>query len=801
MTKAKLEEVFPLTYNQKILLFHHLSTNEDSGIIQVKCTIDGKLNQTAFTKAWAAVVKQYDVLRTSIQWKNLSKQLQVVQEHAELEIDWIDLEGETDLIDSLEKYELSDREKTFSLSRAPVSRISVFKHTDTQYHLLWTCHHILLDGWSSRLILQEVFRYYDLVINGDELTIDTSIPSMIEYLKAIEKQSQHDEVKNFWKNQIDDKLFPNRIARFHTENQAKDNFKSIEASIPRNDLLDFAKEHRLTLTSLLQTAWLLTLKWFRQNNRVASGTVVSGRAFDFPRIEKLAGFLSNVLPIIHQFQPNQSFVDAAKQIQQHHAKARKYETISIDRIKEWCHWEGNPSLFDTLLIIENFAKDEIASQHLNIRNYKSGLTTTYPITMAVVPGEVIKLHCVWDDNIVDKNLAKQLLNTFKEILKVNGEQRIDHISHVLGQPPTIDINQDSEHQRSRNFVSATTPTELELTKIWQHVLGLKVIGITDNFFALGGKSIQALQLFREIEKSFNKTLLPSVLIQHPTIHQLGKLIADDKEEEFSCLVPLKPNGQKHPLFCIHAGGAHVFLYKKLAESFGEDYPVYAIQPKGLDGGEMHHSIEEMAQDYLKEIQAVTNKQKFYVLGYCFSGVVCLELARIAKERSLEVELIIVDSANLPWWQKRKLLDTKGDLILNVGKKILGMGWQGISRNVKRRIDRVNVKYRGKTDDVVKEVTVKSESDTDHHLERIGPNMIRLNNQYHWNPIQTKVHLIRSSEHINLPERNFHIDIWEILSKSKISTYQVDSKHNKIFEGNSVVEMAKTIERIIGHEIE
>ena len=79
--------------------------------------------------------------------------------------------------------------------------------------------------------------------------------------------------------------------------------------------------------------------------------------------------MSNVLPLIHQFEPDQSFVEAAKLVQRHHAKARKYETINIDQIKEWYQWEGNPNLFDTLLVIENFAKDEIASKHLNIKNY------------------------------------------------------------------------------------------------------------------------------------------------------------------------------------------------------------------------------------------------------------------------------------------------------------------------------------------------------------------------------------------------------------------------------------------------
>jgi thioesterase domain-containing protein/acyl carrier protein len=802
MAKAKVQNIFPLTYNQKILLFHHLSTDDDSGLIQVRCTIEGKINREAFKKAWAAVIEQYPVLRTSIQWKNLTKELQVVQQEAELDIQWIDLEGKGYSDNFSEEYEVNDLTKSLDLSDAPVSRVTVLKHHEDFYELLWTCHHILLDGWSSRLILEDVFKYYDIAVDGEELTINSLTPSVIDYFKAVEEQSLRTEAKGFWKAQIDDNLFPNKISAFKPDNQTKEQYKSIETSLLGHELRDFAKENHLTLTSLLQTAWLLTLKWFHQSYRVVTGTVVSGRAFDFPGIENIAGLLSNVIPIIYQFEPEQSFVEAAKQIQRHHAKARNFENTSIDQIKEWCHWEGNPNLFDTLLVIENFVQDDISSRNLTIKNYKSGLTTTYPITIAVIPEETIKISCTWNDYFVDGDLAKQLLYTFQEILTVQGEQKIDQIIQTLDQPPTVNNSENSQQKNNQEFVTASTTTEYELTKIWERVLDLKAIGVTDNFFALGGKSIQALQLFHEIEKKFDKTLLPSVLIKHSTIRQLSTLISDDKEDQFSSIVPLKLSGKKPPLFCIHAGGAHVFIYKELAESINEDYPVYAIQPKGLDGGEMHHSIEEMAKDYLNEIQAITRQQKIYLLGYCFSKVVCLEMARIAKEQNLEVELVIVDSAAMPWFQRKQLInEKKRDLIVRFGKKVYKDGWNEIKRTVQRNLERLNVKIGGSTKNQLEEIIVESDSDTEHHLVDMILNLNELMYDYQWNPVQTKVHLIRSSEYANLQNKNYHIDVWETLSKHQLTTYQVNGEHKTIFEGNSVIEMARTIEKIIGYEIE
>lgn len=802
MGKAKVENIFPLTYNQKILLFHHLSADVDGGIIQVKCKIDGKIDKRAFEDAWNAAIKQYDVLRTSIQWENLSKQLQVVQQHAELAIDWINIEYENQPAEKLTQIEHRDRQKSISLNKAPVSHVTVLQMSETDYRLLWTCHHILLDGWSSRLVLKTVFRLYDLAIRGKELTVDTSIPTMIDYLNAVEKQSSNneDEIKDYWNKQIDGKQFQNKVSDFYSVPHSIDSFKSIEVSINGRGLVDSAKNYHITLTSLLQTAWLVTLKWLHKSDLVVCGTVVSGRTFDLPDIEKVAGLMSNVLPLIHEFKPGQSVADAAKQIQKQQAKARKFETVNIDQIKQWFNWEGNPDLFDTLLVIENFLEEDIQSQFLNISDYRSGLTTTYPITIAVVPGEDIKIHCIWNEAIVDKNLVEKIFETYQHILTQTVDKDIDQIFHSLGLPPAAPVTYDSEAYQTQNFESAVNSTELELTKIWEHVLGLKVIGTTDNFFALGGKSIQAVQLFREIEKKFKKTLSPSVLIQHPTIKQLGKLITDDGGIKFSSVVPLKPSGQKPPLFCIHAGGAHILFYKKFAESFGNDYPVYAIQPKGLDGGDMPASIEEMALDYFDEITAVTKGKGFYVLGYCFGNVVSLEIARIAKEHNLATELLIIDSANLPWLQQHKLLDKKRDLILNIAKKVMGMGWQGIGRYFQRTF---NQKLRKTVANTQKSSNGKISDFQNHavtHEERVGKNMIKLNNQYHWNPVDTKIHLIRSSQHINDSRRDFHVNLWEILSKHNLATYKVQGKHASIFEGESSKEMAQTIETIIDRDI-
>lgn len=216
---------------------------------------------------------------------------------------------------------------------------------------------------------------------------------------------------------------------------------------------------------------------------------------------------------------------------------------------------------------------------------------------------------------------------------------------------------------------------------------------------------------------------------------------------------------------------------------------------------MHHSIEEMARDYLKEILTITNQQKFYLLGYCFSTAVCLEIARIAKKHDLDIELVIIDSGALLWYLRQGRLDRIKYQILKFGKKILKGDWQGISKITRKRIEQINVKFRVNKDNHFEEVVKESENHPNHHLERMNLNLERLYKKYHWDSFQTKVHLIRSSEFANLHEKDYHINVWKNLSNNELATYQVDGKHDTIFNGNSVVEMARTIEKIIEYEIE
>jgi thioesterase domain-containing protein/acyl carrier protein len=170
--------------------------------------------------------------------------------------------------------------------------------------------------------------------------------------------------------------------------------------------------------------------------------------------------------------------------------------------------------------------------------------------------------------------------------------------------------------------------ELQLTKMWERVLGIQSIGTSDNFFSLGGHSLLAVQLFTEIEKTFAKKLPLATLFQSPTIAQLATVLRQQPGSiTWSSLVPIAARGSKPPLFCAHPIGGNVFEYYPLAALLGAEQPIYGLQSLGLDGIQAPLTrIEDMATHYIREIKTVQPHGPYFLAGYCLGAFVVFEIA-------------------------------------------------------------------------------------------------------------------------------------------------------------------------------
>jgi acyl transferase domain-containing protein/thioesterase domain-containing protein len=186
-----------------------------------------------------------------------------------------------------------------------------------------------------------------------------------------------------------------------------------------------------------------------------------------------------------------------------------------------------------------------------------------------------------------------------------------------------------------------------LLALWRETIGTSAIGLDDNFFDIGGHSLLAAQLFSRIKEEFGINAPLSILFDFPTVRQLMLHLSKSKELPWRSLVPIAAAGTRVPLFLVHGAEGNVLLYRELAKHLQPDQPVFGLQCKGLDGcGGNHERIEDMASDYVAEIQAAYPQGPLIVGGYCMGGMVALEMAQQLTNQGRHVQLVMaIESYN------------------------------------------------------------------------------------------------------------------------------------------------------------
>jgi thioesterase domain-containing protein/NAD(P)-dependent dehydrogenase (short-subunit alcohol dehydrogenase family)/acyl carrier protein len=238
--------------------------------------------------------------------------------------------------------------------------------------------------------------------------------------------------------------------------------------------------------------------------------------------------------------------------------------------------------------------------------------------------------------------------------------------------------------------------ETSLAELWRELLGVDRVGVEDDFFALGGHSLIAVRLFVQIRKKLGADYPISVLYEAPTIARLASLIREkhgDAEAEgaagakpkFRFLVPMHATegGAKQPFFLVAGMFGNVLNLRHLADLVGKDRPFYAIQARGLYGGDQpHESFEEMAADYLEEIRRVQPRGPYLLGGFSGGGIAAYEMAQqlsAAGERVAALVFLDTPTATQP-----DALSARDKLLVHL-QRLRGQGPVYLARWLHQRV--------------------------------------------------------------------------------------------------------------------
>lgn len=221
--------------------------------------------------------------------------------------------------------------------------------------------------------------------------------------------------------------------------------------------------------------------------------------------------------------------------------------------------------------------------------------------------------------------------------------------------------------------------EIQFTRIWEQILGVKPIGIDDDFFEFGGHSLLAVRLFDQIQRVTGKRLPVATLFQHPTIAQLAELIRQENWlPPWKSIAPIQPGGSKPPVYLVPPMASTSLKIEGITRYLPKNQPVYALEYLGLKEDESpHSSVEEMANYYVEQICTLQPEGPYLIGGFCFGCMVALEIAQQLHRQGKEVALLALVGASRPdrgpTWQPPKRFSREHWMVLQEYWKELGFG--------------------------------------------------------------------------------------------------------------------------------
>ncbi|MEU2758477.1 condensation domain-containing protein, partial [Streptomyces albidoflavus] len=413
-----VEDVYPLTPLQSGMLFHALAEPGSPAYLeQFVLTLDGVADPARLADAWQRTVARSDALRVGLVWEGVREPVQVVRRRAEVPVTFLDRSA-TALTEEaqdafLREFLDEDRARGIDLATAPLMRVALIRLPgEGRVQLVWTFHHLLLDGWSTAAFLSDVLAEY-AVLTGDGTASPTARGSFGDYLRWLAGQDQ-EAGRGHWRRSLAGYEEPVALPYDHAPEQVRRGQSSARVTVELDAAVAgragaYARDHRITQNALVQGAWALVLSQYAGRHDVVFGTTVSGRPADLPGAEALLGLFINTLPVRVSAAPGVRAADWLRGIQDQQAESRRYEYVALSDVET--DLTPGASLFDSLVVFENYPVDEAAAARhgIGVRAAEAVEATHYALTLiAAATGDRLGLTLAYDPALFEQATAERL---------------------------------------------------------------------------------------------------------------------------------------------------------------------------------------------------------------------------------------------------------------------------------------------------------------------------------------------------------------------------------------------------------
>jgi natural product biosynthesis luciferase-like monooxygenase protein/non-ribosomal peptide synthase protein (TIGR01720 family) len=414
-----IEDVYPLSAMQEGILFHSLYAPGGGEYVEQYCfRLGAELDLGVLERAWGVVVERHAVLRSRILWEGVERPLQVVERRVEVPVEhrvWAE-EG-AGAAQRLEEFLAEDRRRGFALSEAPLLRLTVLTAPDGARRLVWTFHHVLLDGWSLPVVLGELRASYEALARGEH----PELPATRPYRDHIAWLQRRDGAasEGWWRQALAGLEGPTRLLADRGP-QAGDGPREVRAETRRLSeqttarLQELCRRRRLTLSTVVQGAWGLLLSRYTGSPEVVFGVTVSGRPAELAGVESMVGLCINTVPVRVRVDAERALGSWLGELQAAQLELRAHEHTPLVEVQGWSGLAPGTPLFDTLLVYENYPVGEGSWAELELTRVVD--QTNYPLTLVVEPGRALSLTAYHDTQNIERERVERLLGHLERLL-------------------------------------------------------------------------------------------------------------------------------------------------------------------------------------------------------------------------------------------------------------------------------------------------------------------------------------------------------------------------------------------------
>ncbi|ASC73150.1 Non-ribosomal peptide synthetase [Halomicronema hongdechloris C2206] len=641
------QQRLPLSFSQERLWFLE-ALRPGAHTITYGFQVRGNFDPHILEHSLAAVINRHEALRTAFRVVD-GQPVQAIEAEVAVPLTQLDLRSVPAQDRQHQALQILQNavNAPFDLTHAPLLRGIVLRLDEHTYILGLGIHHLVFDGHSEGIFWGDLGMAYQAIQTRQPLPW-SPLPIQYADFALWQRRWLQDAILvphlTYWQNQLAKcaplQLPVDALTSNPVDYRAADQTLVLSSQLSSTISQVAAQLHTTPFTVLL-AAFVATVHRYGGQEDVVVCTPVAGR--NRPEIQSLVGYFNNIVPLRCDLSNFPSFKQLLICVKEVVLSALEHQDAPFQRLGELSGVTA--SALSRVL----FALLDARQGQLQLPN-----ATVYPLHLPKQTTD-FDLSCFWQqrqDTFVARLEYRQsqfhsdtiatLLQTYEHCLDAIA-QDLEQPIERLPIPPLASHIQPSTKLAPSALISPQTPLENHLLHLWTAVLNQPTLGVTDNFFDLGGTSLQALQLFSGIEEQFQVRLPLATLLQAPTIQQLARVLQrQDAAISWATLVPLQPHGDPPPFFCVHGLGGNVLYFRQLAQYLGPEYPVYGLQAQGLNGEDLpYDSIEAMAAAYIEVIRAVQPQGPYLLGGHSFGSMVAFEMAQQLWAQGLPVGLVAI----------------------------------------------------------------------------------------------------------------------------------------------------------------